>query len=99
MVLYCLVCKQLLHQMSTIKQAVAEGFFLVGRTQAAAEVKYGIVIAQWQGFQKTLQFLETFADFGWIGFMGFGIGLVELVENGFCVTVSCIKGMVACVSI
>ena len=68
--------------MRTIEQAVAEGFFLVGRTQAAAEVKYGIVIAQWQGFQKTLQFLETLTDLRWIGLVGFGIGLVKLVENG-----------------
>ena len=39
--------KQLLHQMSSINQAVAEGFFLVGCTQTAAEGKDGIVIAQW----------------------------------------------------
>ena len=95
--LYWLVCEQLLHQMRTIKQTVAEGFFLVGCTKAAAEVKDGVVIVQGQGSQKTLQFLETFADFGWIGFMGFGIGLVELVENGFSIAVPGIKGVVACV--
>ena len=80
--------------MRPIKQAVAEGFFLVGCTQAAAEVKDCIVIAQWQRFQETFQFLKAFADFWWIGFMGFGIGLVELVENGFSITVPGIKGMV-----
>ena len=68
--------------MSSIYQAMSEGFFLVGCTQAAAEVKNGVVIVQGQGFQKTLQFFETLADLRWIGFMGFGIGLVELVENG-----------------
>ena len=83
--------------MCPIEQAVAEGFCLVGCTQAAAEVKNGIVITQWQGFQKTLQFLEAFADFGWIGFVGFGIGLVKLVENGFSITVSGIKWMVTSV--
>ena len=84
--------------MRTIEQAVAEGFFLVGGTQTAAEVKDGIVIAQWQGFQKTLQFLKTLADLRRIGFVGFGIGLVELVENGLRIAVPGIKGMVACVS-
>ena len=65
--------------MCPIYQAVAEGFFLVGCTKAAAEVKDGIIIVQGQGFKETFQFLKAFADFGWIGFMGFGIGLVELV--------------------
>ena len=73
---------QLQYQVCTIKQTVEKGFLLIGRTQAAAEVKDCIVIAQWQGFQETLQFLEALADLGWIGFVGFGIGLVKLVENG-----------------
>ena len=80
--------------MSSINQTVAEGFFLVGCTQAAAEVKDGVVIAQGQGFQETLQFLETLADFRRVGFVGFGVGLVELVENGFSVAIPGIKGMV-----
>ena len=83
--------------MRSIEQAVAESLFLVGGTQTAAEVKDGIVITQGQGFQKTLQFFETLADLRWIGFMGFGIGLVELVENGFSIAVPGIKGMIACV--
>ena len=84
--------------MRTIEQAVAEGFCLVGSTQAAAEVKDGVVITQGKGFQETLQFFETFADFRRIGFVGFGIGLVELVENGFSIAVPAIKGMVVRVS-
>ena len=83
--------------MRPVKQTVAEGFFLVGCTQTAAEVKDGVVIVQGQGFQETFQFLKAFADFGRIGFMGFGISLVELVENGFSIAVPGIKGMVACV--
>ena len=78
-------------------QDIDKCFAFVGTAQAAAEVKDGIVIAQWQGFQETLQFLESLTDFGWIGFMGFGIGLVELVENGLRITGPGIKGMVACV--
>ena len=80
--------------MCPIEQAMAEGFFLVGCTQAATEVKDGIVIAQRQRLQETLQFLETLADFRRIGFVGFGIGLVELVENGFSIAVPGIKRMV-----
>ena len=76
---------------------MAEGFFLVGGTQAAAEVKDSIVVVQGQGFQETLQFLEGLADLWWIGFVGFGIGSVELVENGFSIAVPGIIGMVACV--
>ena len=83
--------------MCPINQAVAEGFFFIGCAQVAAEVKDSIVIVQGQGFQKTLQFFEALADLRRIGFVGFGIGLVELVENGFRVAVPGIKGMVACV--
>ena len=83
--------------MCSIEQAVAEGFFIVGCAQAAAEVKDGIVIVQGQGFQETLQFLEALADLRRIRFVGFGIGLVKLVENGFSVAAPGIKGMVACV--
>ena len=52
--------------MSSVEQAVSEGFCLVSSTQAAAEVKDCIVITQGQGFQETLQFLEALADFRWI---------------------------------
>ena len=83
--------------MRPVKQTVAEGFFLVGCTQTAAEVKDGVVIDQGQGFQETFKFLETLADSRWIGFVGFGISLVKLVENGFSIAVPGIKGMVACV--
>ena len=85
--------------MRSINKTMAEGFFLVGGTQAAAEVKDGVVITQGQGFQETFQFLEAFTDFWWIGFVGFGIGLVELVENGLRITGPGIKGMVVRVSI
>ena len=83
--------------MSSVEQAVTEGFFLVGCTQMATEVKDSVVIVQGQGFQETLQFLEALADLRRIRFVGFGIDLVELVENSFSVAVPGIKGMVACV--
>lgn len=83
--------------MRPVLQAVMEGFPLVGGAEAAAEIKDGIVIVQGQGCQETLQFLETIADFRWVGFVGFGIGLVELVKNSFTITIPRIKWMVACV--
>lgn len=71
-----------------------EGFALVGGAQAATEGKDGVVIFQGQGFQKRFQFFETRADFWWIGYMGFAIGLVELIQNGFSIAAPRIKGMV-----
>ena len=59
--------------MRPVLQAVMEGFPLVGGAEAAAEVKDSVVITQGQGFQETLQFFETIADFQRVGFMGFGI--------------------------
>ena len=83
--------------MRPVLQAVMEGFPLVGGAEAAAEIKDGIVIVQGQGCQETLQFLEALADFRWVGFVGFGIGLAELVKNSFTITIPRIKWMVACV--
>ena len=85
---------QLKYEMCAIEQPVAEGFFLVGGTQAAAEVKDSVVIVQGQGFQETLQLLETIADFRRIGFVGFAIGLVERIQNGFSIAAPRVKGMV-----
>lgn len=80
--------------MRPVLQAIMEGFALVGGAEAAAQVKNGVVIVQGQGFQKRLQFFETLADFRWIGFMGFGISLVELIQNGFAIAAPRVKGMV-----
>ena len=71
-----------------------EGFFLVGGAEVAAQVKDGVVIIQRQGFQKSFQFFKAIADFWWIGFVGFAIGLVELIQNGFAITAPRVKGMV-----
>ena len=71
-----------------------EGFLLVGGAQAATKVKNGVIIFQGQGFQETLQFFETLADFWLIGFVGFAIGLVELIQNGFSIAAPRVKGMV-----
>ena len=44
-------------------------------------------------FQKVIQFAEAISDVWWIGFMGFLIDLVELVQDGFAVAVAGIKGV------
>ena len=90
-----LIREQLLHQVCTVKQTVMECFVLVGGAEAAAEGKDGVVIVQRQGFQKRLQFFEAVTNFWRIGFMGFALGLVELIQNGFSVAAPRVKGMVA----
>ena len=72
-----------------------EGFSLVGCAEAAAQIKNGVVIFQGQEFQKRLQFFETVTNFRRVGFVGFAIGLVELIQNGFSVAAPRVKGMVA----
>ena len=47
-------------------------------------------------FQKVIQFAEAISDVWWIGFMGFLIDLVELVQDGFAVAVAGIKGVFRC---
>ena len=44
---------------------------LVCGTEAAAEVKDGIIIFQWQMSQQVIQFTEAITDIRWGGFMGF----------------------------
>lgn len=52
-------------------QTVEECFILVCGTEAAAEVKDGIIIFQWQMPQQVIQFTEAVTDIRWVGFMGF----------------------------
>ena len=66
---------------------------LIGGTEAAAEVKDGIVIFQWQMSQQVIQFTEAVPDVRWVGFMGFLINLVKLIQDGFAVAVTGVKGV------
>ena len=68
--------------MCAVLEAVEEGFIFVGGTELATEVPYGIVILQGQLTQKVVQFLEAVADFRWVGFVGFCVGLVKLIQDG-----------------
>ena len=60
-----------------------EGRIVVGHKEDGKPI-YRSVFAKTQKelMEKLHRSIETFADFGWIGFVGFGIGLVKLVENG-----------------
>ena len=62
--------------MCAVLQAVQEGFMLVCGTKAAAAVKDGIIIFQWQMSQQVIQFPEPIPDVRWVGFMGVLIDLV-----------------------
>lgn len=64
--------------MQTIKKCL----LFVGGAKAAAEVAHSVVIAQGQGVQKFFQFLKTLLDLWRIGFVGVGVGQVELVQDG-----------------
>ena len=78
--------------MRAILQTIKKSFAFVGTTQTTAEVKHGIIIIQWQNAQKIFQLLKASADFRWIGFMGFGVGLVQLIQNGFAIAITTFKG-------
>ena len=79
--------------MSTTNQAAEEGFVLVSGAETAAEAEIGVVIVQGQSFQEAFQFCKTCLDFRWIGLAGLCIGLVKLIQDGFAVAVTGVKGV------
>ena len=66
---------------------------LIVGTKAAAEVEDGIIVFQWQMSQQVIQFSEAIPDIRWVGFVGFLIDLVQLVQDGFAVAVAGVKGV------
>ena len=82
------ILEYLINQLSTILQSIDKSFSLICTTQAAAEVKYGVVIFQWEVAEIFLQFLEAFADLRWVGFVGFCVGLVKLIQDSFAIGVA-----------
>ena len=79
--------------MCTILNTIHEGFLSVCSAKAAAEIKNGIVVIQREGAEEFFQFLKSSADLQKIGFMGFGIGLLQLIQNSFAIAVTKINGM------
>ena len=74
--------------MRAIEDAIAECFAFVGTAQAAAEVEHCVVVRQRQGVQKFLQFLKSITDLRRITLLGFSIGLIKLLQDGFAITVT-----------
>ena len=70
-----------------------EGFCFVGGTEAAAEVEDGVVVVQGEGAEEFLQLLETVSDLRWVGFVGFGVGMVKLIQDGGMFLVAGVQGM------
>ena len=76
--------------MRTVSQTIQKSFPFVGTAQAAEEIEHCVVI---------LQILKAITNLRWITFVGFGISVVHLIQNGFTIAATQIKGMVFKVSI
>ena len=63
----------------------------VGGAELTTEIPHGIVIIQGQAVQEIIQFLESISDLRWIGFVGFGVGLIQLIQDGFAFTIAGIE--------
>ena len=79
--------------MRSILDAVYKCLAFVGTTKPAAEVEDGIVIFQRKVAEKVIQFLESVPDLRWVGFVGFCVGLVELIQDGFTIGIAQIDGV------
>ena len=64
---------------------------LIGGAELATEVPHGIVIVQGQAAHEGIQFFESVTDLRWVGFVGFCVGLVELIQDGVTVAVTGIE--------
>lgn len=65
----------------------------ISAAKAATEIEDGVVVLQGEGTEEFFQFLETISDFRWIAFVGFCVGLVQLIQDGFAITITGVEGM------
>jgi hypothetical protein len=79
--------------MCAVLEAIEKGFMFVGGAELATEVPYGIIIFQRQAAQEVIQFFEGVTDLRWVGFEGFCVGLIQLIQDCFAIAVAGIKGM------
>ena len=64
---------------------------LVGGAELTTEVPDGIVIIQGQIAQEVIQFLESVSDLRRVGFVGFCVSLVQLIQDGLAIAAAGIK--------
>ena len=72
---------------------INEGFALIGAAEVTTEVKDCVIIFKGNLTEELFQFLEPITDFWWVAFMRLCIGLVQLIQNSFTITVPRVKGM------
>ena len=77
--------------MRSVLETIDKCFMFVGSAELTTEVPNGIVIIQGQAAHEGIQFLEAFPDLRWIGFVGLGVGLVQLVQDGVTITIAGIE--------
>ena len=63
----------------------------IGAAELTTEVPDGIVIIQGQAAHEGVQFLEAVADLRRVGFVGLGVSLVQLIQDGVTVAVAGIE--------
>ena len=74
--------------MGTVLETVKEGFAFIGGAELTTEVPHGIVIIQGQAAHEGVQFLEAVADLRRVGFVGLGVSLVQLIQDGVTITIA-----------
>ena len=79
--------------MRTVLCPVDKRLAFIVIAQPAAEGENGVVIIQGKGTEELLQIPEAVLNLRWIGLVGFGIGLVKLVQDGRVVLVTGVQGM------
>ena len=74
--------------MRSILETIDKCFMFIGGAELTTEVPHGIVIIQGQVAHEGIQFLESISDLRRVGFVGLGVGLVQLVQDGFAITIA-----------
>ena len=64
----------------------------VCRAEAATQVEDGVVVLQGYAFQQGIQFFEAVPYVRGIGFVGFLVGPVQLIQYCFTIRIAGIEG-------
>ena len=65
----------------------------VRATEAAAKIEDSVVVLQRESAEELFQLLKAIADVRRVEFVGLCVGLVQLIQDGFVITVTGIEGM------